>query len=284
MAKASADTRATALLFSFSAVVLVLLTRALLLQRPGGVAALADILIATADRFLDGRGLLDLATRRNMVLLCHAILLVILRDAGLLGAPTRRRAAATETTDDSATVVVAPAAAAADAAAPVLTDSADPEGAIVVWRRTRDGAEQDAHHDDGSASGGRRPVRRRRQLRRSAQQDPAAASAVPTGFAAPALLTEQQPPLLVLSKEIVLVEDAPSAIDGEKSGFDRRMVVAVDEGAVASRDEQAEDTTELADDKRIEEFIAKQWSTIRHESLQLDRPSLQSRSRAIAAW
>jgi hypothetical protein len=278
MAKASADTRATALLFSFSAVVLVLLTRALLLQRPGGVAALADILIATADRFLDGRGLLDLATRRNMVLLCHAILLVILRDAGLLGAPTRRRAAATETTDDSATVVVAPAAAAADAAAPALTDSADPEGAIVVWRRTRDGAEQDAHRDDGS--GGRRPVRRRRQPRRSAQQDPAAS-------VAPALLAEQpeqQPPLLVLSKEIVLVEDAPSAIDGEKSGFDRRMVVAVDEGGVASRDEQAEDTTELADDKRIEEFIAKQWSTIRHESLQLDRPSLQSRSRAIAAW
>jgi hypothetical protein len=278
MAKASTETRATALLFSFSAVVLVLLTRAVLLQRPGGVAALADILIATADRFLDGRGLLDLATRRNMVLLCHAILLVILRDAGLLGAPTRRRAAATETTDDSATVVVAPAAAAADAAAPVLTDSADPEGAIVVWRRTRDGAEQDAHRDDGS--GGRRPVRRRRQPRRSAQQDPAAS-------VAPALLAEQpeqQPHLLVLSKEIVLVEDAPSAIDGEKSGFDRRMVVAVDEGAVASRDEQAEDTTELADDKRIEEFIAKQWSTIRHESLQLDRPSLQSRSRAIAAW
>ncbi|CAN6289146.1 unnamed protein product [Urochloa humidicola] len=87
---ADAEARtATALLLSFSAVALLLLARR---------AALADL-----RSILDG-----LATRRNMVLLCHAILLLILRDAGILGATARRRGAATgdATSFASSTTVV----------------------------------------------------------------------------------------------------------------------------------------------------------------------------------
>ncbi|TKV95548.1 hypothetical protein SEVIR_9G371100v4 [Setaria viridis] len=267
MAKASAETNTTALFFSFSAVVLLLLALQPPDRRPGG-GTLADLLLAALDRFPDARGLLDLATRRNMVLLCHAILLVILRNAGILGAPARRRGA----TATTASAVVADAADAGACCAPVLTDAA--ERSIVVWRRPRGGAKQDAHAD-GS---GHRLVRRR-QARRSAQQHPAAAAA-PIPRAVPALAEQpeqQQPPLT--SKEIVLVDHdraaavvelhmtSASTTDGEKS--DGRDV-----------DTAAEETPELADDRRIEEFIAKQWSKIRHESLQLDRSS-GSQSQAI---
>ncbi|CAD6220234.1 unnamed protein product [Miscanthus lutarioriparius] len=89
---ASSGTRAVAaaaLLFSFSAVVFLFL---LLQAPPPGLGLTADLLASALDRFLDGRGgLLELATRRNMILLCHAILLLILRDAGVLGAPASRR-------------------------------------------------------------------------------------------------------------------------------------------------------------------------------------------------
>ncbi|CAM0951549.1 unnamed protein product [Alopecurus aequalis] len=76
------------------------------------IAALLSLLAATliahtlllqppraTDRLLsalgfDGRHLVDLINRRNMILLCNAILLVILKDAGLLAAPARRRSSA----------------------------------------------------------------------------------------------------------------------------------------------------------------------------------------------
>ncbi|GJN40843.1 hypothetical protein PR202_gn00254 [Eleusine coracana subsp. coracana] len=48
----------------------------------GALLLLADALPFLADL------LLDLATRRNMVLLCHAILLLLLGDAGILGVPS----------------------------------------------------------------------------------------------------------------------------------------------------------------------------------------------------
>lgn len=85
---AGADTRtAAALLLAFSsgAVLLLLLAHAELLQPPPRRlrGALADVLV-----------LLDqLSTRGNMILLCHAILLLLLRDAGVLGTPAARRRA-----------------------------------------------------------------------------------------------------------------------------------------------------------------------------------------------
>ncbi|KAM0909744.1 hypothetical protein ACQ4PT_014625 [Festuca glaucescens] len=72
-----------------------LLAHALLLQPPRAAAVFADRFLS-ALRF-DARQLVDLVNRRNMILLCHAILLLILRDAGLLAAPARRRSTATTT-------------------------------------------------------------------------------------------------------------------------------------------------------------------------------------------
>lgn len=64
------------------------------LRGPG--AALADLLVGALDR------LLDLATRRNMVLLCHAILLV------LLGVPAaRRRQSQSQSAAEEATTTAA---------------------------------------------------------------------------------------------------------------------------------------------------------------------------------
>ncbi|OEL34818.1 hypothetical protein BAE44_0004164 [Dichanthelium oligosanthes] len=85
MACAEAKAAAVALLLSFSA--------ALFLR-----GALADLLLSALDGFLIGGGgcigsLLGLIiNKRSMVLLCHAILLLVLRDAGILsGGPARRK-------------------------------------------------------------------------------------------------------------------------------------------------------------------------------------------------
>jgi hypothetical protein len=69
---------------------LLLLADALPFRHHGPSPVIADLLLAALAR-LDGVSLLDLATRRNMILLCHAILLVLLGDAGILGIPARRR-------------------------------------------------------------------------------------------------------------------------------------------------------------------------------------------------
>uniref|UniRef100_A0A452Y246 Uncharacterized protein n=1 Tax=Aegilops tauschii subsp. strangulata TaxID=200361 RepID=A0A452Y246_AEGTS len=66
-----------------SLVAVTLLAHTLLLHRPRATAWL----LSTVDAFrFDGRRLVELVTRRNMILLCNAILLVILKDAGLLAA------------------------------------------------------------------------------------------------------------------------------------------------------------------------------------------------------
>ncbi|KAF6988382.1 hypothetical protein CFC21_005928 [Triticum aestivum] len=71
-----------------SLVALTLLAHTLLLHRPRATAWF----LSAVDTFrFDGRRLVELVTRRNMILLCNAILLVILRDAGLLAAPARPR-------------------------------------------------------------------------------------------------------------------------------------------------------------------------------------------------
>ncbi|CAN6294719.1 unnamed protein product [Urochloa humidicola] len=262
--KWNAEARITALLFSFSAAAFFLLARAALLQphRRGGGGTLADALLAAIDRLhLDGRGLLHLATRRNMVLLCHAILLLILRDAGVLGTPARRRAT---TTGCAATSVVAA--------------FADAERGVVVRRRPRQNRAAAVPDPDC--------------------QVPSEAAATWAAAAAPAVAQAEEP---AATKQMVLVEQATArnhlvghdrapaveleqlqvlaatsaTKDCKKSEFDRRaIVVADDDDRNASTVAEQTEEVELADDRRIEEFIARQWSNIRQESLQLViRPS-----------
>jgi hypothetical protein len=54
--------------------------------------------LTALNRFLDGRDLIDLATRRNMVLLCHTILHVILWDVDVISTPARHCAPIMNTT------------------------------------------------------------------------------------------------------------------------------------------------------------------------------------------
>ncbi|CAN6300553.1 unnamed protein product [Urochloa humidicola] len=251
---ANAEARAaTALLLSFSAVIVLLL----LARRD----AIADLLL---DRFnLDGRGLLDLATKRNMVLLCHAILLIILRDAGILGAPASRRAAIAAT--DNSLVIVA--AASVDDEAICSSPPLPRATADVVLRRPRRSAK-----DAGIDESGRRLIKRRQPRPRPQPAVAAAAAAAQPAVPCvplPALTEEpeqaaerQQQPLA--SKEIVLVEKATT-----KCASDRRVVVADNDEEMDAYAAAEGETPELADDRRIQEFIDKQWSKIRQESLQL---------------
>jgi hypothetical protein len=259
-----------ALLFSFSAVLFLLP----LLQAPG--LAVADLLASALDRLLDGRGLLELlATRRNMILLCHAILLLILRDAGVLGAPARRRSRSRSLGE--ATAVAAAGtdiiACSAAPARPHATRSA------VVWRRRPRNRAAAPMHDGAAAA------------RRLVECHPAA-EAVAT-WAAPVLTTG--PPAqaaAVATKQIVLVEsprndedlldrhdrtaivEHPTAIavDGERDCDDRRVIaVANDEKLVYTAQDQQmagmEMEMELADDRTFEEFIKSQRRMMRQESL-----------------
>lgn len=121
MASVGTRAAAAALLLSLSAVLLFLL-----LQTPP--RGLADHVAAALDSLLDWRGLLELATRRNMILLCHAILLVILRDAGVLGTPAGRRSQSHSRSP--------PAAVAQQTASSVAPARSHATGsAVVVWRR-----------------------------------------------------------------------------------------------------------------------------------------------------
>uniref|UniRef100_A0ACD5U3S6 Uncharacterized protein n=1 Tax=Avena sativa TaxID=4498 RepID=A0ACD5U3S6_AVESA len=74
-----------------SLLAVTLLAHTLLLQPPRSTDR---VLCLSAFRF-DG---LQLVNRRNMILLCNAILLVILKDAGLLAAPARRRRTCSDST------------------------------------------------------------------------------------------------------------------------------------------------------------------------------------------
>ncbi|OEL34819.1 hypothetical protein BAE44_0004165 [Dichanthelium oligosanthes] len=271
---ANGEARITALLFAFSALLFLLLARAVLLQPPSQQQqhrGLRGLMLAALHRFLDGRGLLDLATRTNMILLCNALLIFILRDAGVLGAPARRHRASP--------AVATTAAAAADAE---HACSAPPRPracrSVVVWRCQRNSAA--AKHD---ATG--RLVERQLPPRghRTAE--------VVAPWAVPAVVQVGEP---VATKQIVLVDKATTnhlpnddqaattttAIDGNCE-FDRRIIVADDERNAKTEGpaEETAEEAELADDRRIEEFIANQWSMMRQESLQL----VMSGSQAIAA-
>nr|CAB3500513.1 unnamed protein product [Digitaria exilis] len=276
---ASAEARTTtALLFSFSAVVLLLLLVALQPPPPPPHTRRrgADLVLAALDRFvvLDGRGILRLATRTNMVLLCHAILLLILRDAGVLATPARRRAAAPPAT---ATVVAAAADPDTETDASITAASKPSAKSIVLWRRP--GQRESARDADGGETG-RRAVKRH-QPRRSTR--PAAASALVTQEPGQ---VERQP--LFSSRDIVTVDRAPMTTDqlpvandratgGNSDELYERLVVVSGHRRKASvaAEETAAAGVELADDRRIEEFIANQWSMMRQESLQLVRAGSQ---------
>ncbi|CAL4914907.1 unnamed protein product [Urochloa decumbens] len=267
MANAAESSTTTALLLSFSAAAAVLL----LARRD----AIAGLVLDALDRFhLQGRSLLDLATKRNVVLLCHAILLLILRDAGVLGAPARRRRAAT-TGAATATVEAAETACSSAPARPGATS-------VVVWRRPRSSAKSAGADETGGC--------------------PQQAAAIPR--AAPALTLEpehgEREAPLMMSKEIVLVETKAPGNYHLGGGHDRAaVVVSLDHQAAASAtdgkesdydgstntatDQTEEVVVELADDRRIEEFIAKQRSKMRQESLQLFRSSSGSLHQAITA-
>ncbi|KAG2551321.1 hypothetical protein PVAP13_9KG391700 [Panicum virgatum] len=274
---ASAEARAAALLFSCSAAVaLLLLARAALLQQPPPQRRPADLLFAALYRLRilpDGRGLLDLATRRNMVLLCHAILLVILMDAGVLGARPG--------TEQGARSAPAPA-----------PHAAGPVRSVVVWRRQRS-SRAAARRDDAP----RRLAERHRRPRGPEVAAPWAAPAL-----AGAAITTEPSEELAAAKQIVLVDTAPGsyhllgghdqlehqapaiATGGSRTGSDRGggTIGAGEEwnGFAEAAAEEAEGV-ELADDRMIEEFIEKQWSKMRQESLQLVRAS-GSQQRSIA--
>jgi hypothetical protein len=115
--------------------VLLLLADALPFRHHGPSPVIADLLLAALAR-LDGVSLLDLATRRNMILLCHAILLVLLGDAGILGIPARRRR------QRQGREATAAATTAASACCYYYYSPAPPEqrSAVVVWQQSSSAA------------------------------------------------------------------------------------------------------------------------------------------------
>jgi len=300
MASATGTSRAAALLFSFSAVVLFLLR----LPPPG--LAVADLLVSALDRLLDGRGgLLELATRRNMILLCHAILFLILRDAGVLGAPARRRSHSGcppgEAT--SAVAVAASGTEIACSAAPIPAPAPAPARphatrSAVIWRR--------------------RPRNRAVDRVSMHEHDAAGRVVVECRPAIEAVATWAEEAAAVATKQIVLVESPRNddddmldhhdraavveplehpttaiAADGERDDCDdRRIIAAADDDDKRIDDTAREQQTagmemememELADDRTFEEFIESQRRQMRQESLQLVRVSSGYHYQAIAS-
>ncbi|KAJ1296717.1 hypothetical protein BS78_01G323700 [Paspalum vaginatum] len=283
MASADARTRTPALLLAFSAAALLLL---LLLRARAGAAplhprALADLLQVPALTQLLRGGVLDLATRRNMVLLCHAILILILRDAGVLGAPAaahRRRCAA----------------ASASAPSPSTTQGHQPRhhaARSVVRPPVHDAAHRVSVVD-------RQPA-----IVRGPRPEPPAHAAAAT-WAAPALKTQaDERPVYVATFDdssdraalVPLQIDEqhlhPAAASGAVDGatdccLDRRVVVAdhrmtSTDGSDSARQEGEEEEEEaagmvLADDRAFEEFIRSQRRKMRQESLRLQLRSSSS--------
>ena len=262
-----------ALLFSFSAILFLLV----LLQAPPTAPglALADHLV----RFLDGRGLLELlATRRNMVLLCHAILLLILRDAGVLGAPARRRlgeatsavaAAAAAGTETIACYAAAPAPdrphasrSAVVAPVPMLRAHDAAGGVVVVECRTAVLLTGPQQEEEEAATVAAKQIVVVESVRNNDDND---------------LLDHHD-----RADAVEPIEHPTTAIaaDGERVDCDDRRIIAV---AVADDNEKPriDDQTagmemememELADDRTFEEFIESQRRQMRREeSLQLVR-------------
>ncbi|CAN6312359.1 unnamed protein product [Urochloa humidicola] len=247
---------ATALLLSVSAVVVLLLARR---------DALVSLVLAALDRFhfhLDGRGLLDLATKRNMVLLCHAILLVMTSSSATPASSAPQLAAAPRQRPPPSL----PLLLMQKQSAPLRPCPAPPPPSCGAGREAAQRTPTSTRAAAVSSNAASRGPRRR--LQPAAAAAAVAAAAIPCSQL-PALTEEpeqaaeqQQQPLI--SKETVLVEKAAT-----KCGSDRRVIVADNVDEMDANAAGEEGTPELADDRRIQEFIDKQWSKIRQESLKL---------------
>ena len=202
-----------------------------------------------------------------MLLLCHAILALVLMDAGVLGA---RPAGAEEGASRSAPASPAPHA-------------AGPGRSVVVWRRRRSS---------------------RAAARRMPRGPEVAAPWAAAALAGPAGTTEPEPEELVAAEQMILVDKAPSSylLDGHdraavaelghqapaiaagrsRTGYDHSIIGGGGDGRNGVAEVEETEGVELADDRRIEEFIEKQWSKMRQESLQLVRASV-SQQRSITA-
>ncbi|XP_047084540.1 uncharacterized protein LOC124695768 [Lolium rigidum] len=223
---------------------------------------LGDSAAVFADRLLsalrfDARQLLGLLNRRNMILLCHAILLLILRDAGLLAAPARRRtSSATAHGGDDA--------------------CSEPQPKSIVEARRSSRAAAAASSDAKSATladDGRLKLERRR----SPGRDKAAArlrrgktSPVAREIIGPAVDKHSSERRFMdhsgVGMEIVAVEDKISYLHSQEP--------VADDGRNRGEMARQETEPECADDvdemnKKFEDFIATMRRKMQLESLQL---------------
>jgi hypothetical protein len=284
---------AAALLLSLSAVLLFLL-----LQTPP--RGLADHVAAALDCFLDWRGLLELATRRNMILLCHAILLVILRDAGVLGTPAGRRSQSHSRSP--------PAAVAQQTASSVAPARSHATGsAVVVWRR------RPRNRAAGAAAPRHDAVAARRRLVECQCQPAVETWAAPLLTTGPQARATEEAAAVATEQQIVLAQPPRNeagplehhrgrdAVVGPPAEHPTAIAVGGDDRRIATDDEKRMDDgngdgdgmemiaaspharrreqqtagmetgmeMELADDRTFEEFIKSQRRQMRQESLKL---------------
>uniref|UniRef100_A0A0E0KF01 DUF4408 domain-containing protein n=1 Tax=Oryza punctata TaxID=4537 RepID=A0A0E0KF01_ORYPU len=223
----------------------------------------------TAALFDACSGFLDLLSRRNMILLCNAILLVVLRDAGLLASPADAR----HDGGDGGGAADSPVAAskASSRRRPHKTRSD-----IVVWRPTKLAvvAVLDADDNDGDDR-----LRRRRPTQR---QEPATATTMAPSALPPAPAGEEKLSYDGLDDDhvsagaIVVVDDVkisspvPDSDHHRYSGENTYGRAYDEEEALDQCGGGGDDDDDVDDmNRRFEEFIANTKRKMQMESLQL---------------
>lgn len=228
-----------------SLVAVTLLAHTLLLHRPRATAWL----LSTVDAFpFDGHRLLELVNRRNMILLCNAILLLILKDAGLLAAPPRPRCTA-----------------AVGAASSSSETRPQPKSRRISTAAGPTGADEDRlkpEHPGPETATATARVRRGKPLTRARQGGYAAVK--PIGPA------EKQRSEYSFNhfhhgagNEIVVVADKISSLHDKRSRGEEHTVRQETEA------ERAQDVDEM--NKKFEEFIASMRRKMHLETLQLQQ-------------
>ncbi|KAG8063048.1 hypothetical protein GUJ93_ZPchr0003g17147 [Zizania palustris] len=117
------------------ALLLLLLPVVLLLQPPRALAENLSVGVLDIDIAASWSRLLDLLTRGNIILLCNAILLIVLWDAGILASPAHYHGGRS-----SVAAADSPVAASASASSRTRRRLPKEPNAIVVWRRIEDSA------------------------------------------------------------------------------------------------------------------------------------------------
>ncbi|XP_006651497.2 uncharacterized protein LOC102716029 [Oryza brachyantha] len=235
---------------------------------PAALPASATALLEACSR------LLDLLTRRNIILLCNAILLIVLRDAGLLACPAARRDG-DHASRSAAAAASSPVAATSAAAPPHRRPHAAPPSDIVVWRPARVAVVDVLHVDAGNDDGDRLTRHRRPKGR-----EPATAP-----YAAPPPAPEENQSYHCLGDHvsagaIVVVEDANDSpvfdsdhhhSTGEDTHDDAEAHDQFDDDDKEARDHcgggDDHDVDEM--NRRFEEFIINTKRKMQLESLQL---------------